>query len=79
LETPAFTLSKNNSDVSCAFMPIFFRRLPFSNPGMPRSTSSGLVPLAPAAGVGLATTITTSACQPFVMKVLDPLRTSRSP
>ena len=67
------TLSKNSSDVSCAFSPTFFSRLPRSKPGMPRSTSSRLVPLAPASGLVLATTITRSACQPLVMKVLLPL------
>ena len=70
-----FTSLKNSSDVSCAFMPIFLRRWPFSKPGMPRSTSNRLVPLAPAAGSVLATTITRSACQPLVMKVLLPFST----
>jgi hypothetical protein len=37
-----------------------------------RPTSSRLVPLAPASGSVLATTITRSACQPLVMKVLLP-------
>ncbi|MDT4822035.1 hypothetical protein FQZ97_552290 [compost metagenome] len=67
------TSLKNSSDVSCAFRPSFFRRLPFSKPGMPRSTRNRLVPFAPAAGSVLATTITRSACQPLVMKVLLPL------
>ena len=41
----------------------------------PASTSSRLVPLAPAAGSVLATTMTKSACQPLVIKVLLPFNT----
>ncbi len=47
------TLSKNSSEVSCARRPSFFSRLPTEKPGMPRSTSSRLVPLAPACRIGL--------------------------
>ena len=38
-----------------------------------RRTSSRLVPFAPAPGSVFATTMTRSACQPLVMKVLEPL------
>ncbi|MOA39385.1 hypothetical protein D3C78_1611620 [compost metagenome] len=60
-------------------MPTFSRRLPLAKPGVPASTRNRLVPLAPAFGSVLATTITRSARKPLVMKVLEPLMTYSSP
>lgn len=56
-------------------MPTFFSRLPLLKPAMPVSTTNRLVPFEPPSGVVRATTITTSACQPFVMKIFEPLST----
>ncbi len=74
------TSSKNSSAVSCALRPTFSRLRPRENPGMPRSTTSRLSPLAPGAcGSVLATTITRSALMPLLMNVFDPPRTQPSP
>ncbi len=69
------TLSKNSSEVSCAFMPIFSRLRPRLKPGVVVSTAISEVPLAPSLGSVLATTTTRSASWPLEMKVLDPLIT----
>ncbi len=47
------TLSKNSSDVSCAFMPSFSRLRPRLKPARSRSTRMSDVPLAPAGWIGL--------------------------
>ena len=60
-------------------MPTFSRRLPREKPGVLVSTRNRLMPLAPALLSVLATTITRSASQPLVMKVLEPLITYSSP
>ena len=74
------TSSKNSSAVSCALRPTFSRFRPREKPGMPRSTTSRLMPFAPgASGSVRATTITRSALMPLVMKVFDPLSTHPSP
>ena len=69
------TLSKNSSAVSCALRPILSRLRPRSKPAIPRSTTIRLMPLWPASGSVLATTITRSAWMPLLMKVFEPLRT----
>jgi hypothetical protein len=48
---------------------------PFVNPDVPSSTQIRLTPFRPAAGSVFATTITSPAFWPFVMKVFWPLRT----
>jgi hypothetical protein len=72
------TSSKNSSAVSCALRPILSRLRPRSKPGMPRSTTSRLMPGAGSGSVR-ATTITRSALMPLVMKVFEPLSTQSSP
>ena len=73
------TSSKNNSAVSCAFWPIFFRLRPRLKPGRSASTSTRVTPLAPAVVSVLATTMTRSAMPPLVMKVFCPFTTSSLP
>ena len=68
------TSSKNSSAVSCACMPILSSLRPRLKPGMPRSTTSRLMPRAPASGSVRATTMTRSALMPLVMNVLAPFR-----
>ncbi len=70
------TSSKNNSAVSCPFMPTLSSTRPRR---MSFSTTISEIPWAPCAGSVLATTITRSACTPFVMNVFDPLMTYSSP
>src|SRR5665811_748365 len=65
---------KNNSEVSAESMPSFLslrpRRKPFASSV---STTISEVPLAPALGSVLTTTMTRLACWPLVMKVFEPL------
>ena len=66
---------KKSSAVSWLCMPIFSRLRPRSNPAMPRSMTTRLMPLCFWLGSVLTAVITRSALMPFVMKVLDPLTT----
>ncbi|MNY12672.1 hypothetical protein D3C86_1457670 [compost metagenome] len=79
LPTGTRTLSKNSSAVSWACWPTFSSLRPCLKPARPVSTAIRLMPLAPAAGSVLHTTITRSAVRPLLMKVLLPLITYSSP
>ena len=73
------TLSKNNSEVSCAFRPVFSRFLPQLNPFRSVSTRTRLIPAALFSGSVFATTITRSALCPFVINVFFPLISNSFP
>ena len=73
------TSVKNSSAVSASGWPTLSSTRPGSNPGMPFSTPKRLMPRAPASGVVRAATMTRSAVEPLVMKVLDPLMTKSPP
>ncbi len=68
------TFSKIISAVSWECMPALASLRPRRKPGMPRSTTSRLIPRAPAEGSVFATTITRSEWMPLVMNVFVPLR-----
>ncbi len=67
------TSSKNSSDVSCASSPTLSRLRPRAKPSASSvSTTISEVPLAPALGSVLATTMIRLAVWPLVMKVFWP-------
>ncbi|MNL68942.1 hypothetical protein D3C87_1937410 [compost metagenome] len=68
-------MSKNSSAVSAAAWPTFSSLRPRLKPARLASTAIRLMPLAPAAGSVLHTTMTRSAVRPLLMKVLLPLIT----
>ena len=59
-------------------MPSLSSFFPTVNPAKPRSTSSAVMPLYPAAGSSVANTMNTSASLPFVIQSLRPFRTNPS-
>src|ERR1700758_4971607 len=79
LEAGIRTLSKNNSDVSCAFMPSFSRFRPRLKPGRSLSTMNRVTPFAPAWLSVLVASTMKSQSWPLEMKTFWPLITKSSP
>ena len=75
LATGTWTSVKNSSAVSWLCRPTLSRLRPRSNPSMPRSSTSRLMPLCFCVGSVLTAVMTRSALMPLVMKVFDPLTT----